>query len=189
VAGSPNRKTARPLPTLGGIEPVNDNAPSADRIVCRGRAGERVVPPRASSRIAVSRRSRELRPPRWAARLQARVGSGSASPPPGRTDSPGQPTVSLPVWPGAPCVCWPTRRCCQVGRAPGEAIRPNFHGTLGRCRRRLESGHPSEDPGASRGSCFGALGHLPAAPLLHCAIRWQTHQTTSLRDHSPRLVA
>jgi hypothetical protein len=32
--------------------------------------------------MAVSRWSGESRPPRWAARLQARVGSGSASPPP-----------------------------------------------------------------------------------------------------------
>jgi len=44
--------------------------------------------------MAVSRRSGESRPPRWAARLQGRVGSGSASPPPGRTDEPGQRTVS-----------------------------------------------------------------------------------------------
>jgi hypothetical protein len=43
--------------------------------------------------LAVSRRSRTSGPPRWAARLQARVGSGSASPPPGRADEPGQRTV------------------------------------------------------------------------------------------------
>ena len=41
------------------------------------------------SRMAVSRRSGQSRPPRWAARLQARVRSGSASPPPGRADEPG----------------------------------------------------------------------------------------------------
>src|SRR5215207_4066344 len=46
------------------------------------------------SRMAVSRRSGKSRPPRWAARLQARVGSGSASPPPARADEPGQHTVS-----------------------------------------------------------------------------------------------
>jgi hypothetical protein len=46
------------------------------------------------SRIAVSRQSGKSRPPRSAARLQGRVASGFASPPPGRTDEPGQLTVS-----------------------------------------------------------------------------------------------
>jgi hypothetical protein len=48
MANPPDRETTRPLPTLGGVEAGNDNAPSADRIVCRGRAGARVAPPRAS---------------------------------------------------------------------------------------------------------------------------------------------
>jgi hypothetical protein len=39
--------------------------------------------------MAVSRRNGTSRPPRWASRLQARVGSGSASPPSGRADEPG----------------------------------------------------------------------------------------------------
>jgi hypothetical protein len=50
------------------------------------------------SRIAVSRRSGKSRPPRWAARLQARVGSASASPPPVEPTNPGQravPSASL----------------------------------------------------------------------------------------------
>ena len=33
---------------LNAADCANDNAPSADRIVCRGRAGERVAPPRVS---------------------------------------------------------------------------------------------------------------------------------------------
>jgi hypothetical protein len=51
----------------------------------------------------------------------------------GRADVPGPAhCLFLPVWPGGPYVCWPTRRCCQVGRPPGGAIGPNFGGTLGR---------------------------------------------------------
>jgi hypothetical protein len=44
----PNSKTARELPTFSWRRARKRNAPSADRIVCRGRAGERVAPPRAS---------------------------------------------------------------------------------------------------------------------------------------------
>jgi hypothetical protein len=36
MASPPDRETATPLSTLGGIEPVHDNAPSADQIVGRG---------------------------------------------------------------------------------------------------------------------------------------------------------
>jgi hypothetical protein len=58
----------------------------------------------------------------------------------------------VPVWPGGPCGCWPTRRCCQVGTAPGGAIGPNFGGTLGRCRRRLRCATPIQEP-VRPGSC------------------------------------
>jgi hypothetical protein len=71
----------------------------------------------------------------------------------------------LPVWPGVPCVCWPTRRCCQVGPPPGGAIGPNFGGTLGRRRTVLGSATPSERPvrpGAR------ALGHLATHRLRRC---------------------
>jgi hypothetical protein len=70
------------------------------------------------SRMAVSRRSGKSRPPRSAARLQARVGSGSASPPPVEPTNLASALSLLPVWPGAPCVCWPTRRCCHAGTPP-----------------------------------------------------------------------
>jgi hypothetical protein len=95
----------------------------------------------------------------------------------------------LPVWPGAPCGCWPTRRCCQVGTAPVGAIGPNFRRTLGRCRRRLESTSQAKSRYVRRLMLLVALRHLPAAPLLQCAVRWQTHQTARLRGRSPRLVA
>jgi len=123
------------------------------------------------SRIAVSRRSGKSRPPQSAAWLHGRVVSRSASPPPGRTDEPGQLTLSLPVWPGAPCVCWPTRRCWRVGRRPVGANWPNFCGTLGRCRRRPESGDPKQNPSSvwRLGSC--GTWHLPAAAVaLRCQV-------------------
>ena len=134
--------------------------------------------------MVVSRRSGNSRPPRWAARLQARVGSGSASPPPVEPTNLASALSLLPVWPGAPCVCWPTRRCCQVGTPPGGAIRPNFRRTLGRCRRRLESTPQAQSRYVRRLMLLVALRHLPAAPLLHCAVRWQTHQTARLRGRS-----
>jgi hypothetical protein len=140
MANPPDCETTRPLPTLdGGLAPIRANAPSADRILCRGRAASGSRRHEGPSWMVVSRRSGKQRPPRGAARLQARVGSGSASPPPGRTDSPASTLSVAPVWPGGPGGCWPTRRCCQVGRSPVGAIGPNFGGTLGRCCTVLRS--------------------------------------------------
>jgi hypothetical protein len=134
------------------IQVVNDNAPSADRIVCRGRAGEHVAPPRASVSDGRQPTERESRPPRPAARLQAWVGSGSASPPPVEPTNLASALSLLPVWPGAPCVCWPTRRCCHAGTPPVGAIGPNFRGTLGRCRTVLGNATPTESQCVG-GSC------------------------------------
>jgi hypothetical protein len=134
VADALDGETARPLPALGGLEPINGTL--------RRLIGSSVVVGLASvsrrherpSRMAVSRRSGTSRPPPRAARLQARVGSGSASPPPVEPTNLASPLSPVPVWPGGPCVCWPTRRCCQLGTPPGGAIGPNFGGTLGRRR-------------------------------------------------------
>src|SRR5512132_3219681 len=115
VADAPDHTTARPLPTLGGVEPVNDNAPSADRILCRGRAGEQVAPPRASVLDGRQPTEREVKAAAGGGPATSQGGVWIRIASSGRTDSPGQPTVSLPVWPGAPCVCWPARRCCQGG--------------------------------------------------------------------------
>jgi hypothetical protein len=92
----------------------------------------------------------------WSSRskLQARAESGSASPPPVEPTNLASALSLVPVWPGAPCVCWPTCRCCQVGTPPGGAVGLNFGGTLGRCRRRLDSGDPKPSAGASEGSCW-----------------------------------
>jgi hypothetical protein len=81
VADAPNRKPCQAAPHTWGRRACNDNAPSADRILCRGRAASGSRRHEGSSGMVVSRRSRALRPPRRAARLQARMGSGSASPP------------------------------------------------------------------------------------------------------------
>jgi hypothetical protein len=182
VAHAPDRETAKPLPTLGGVEAGNDNAPSADRILCRVGPARLSPPPRGSVSDGVSRRSGKQRPPRWAARLQARVGSGSASPPPVEPTYPGQRTVSvaslawravclladapmLPGWDGSGRGHW-----AQLRRDP----RPLLH--------RAGSATPSEGqvrPG--RLVLVVAVGHLPAARLPHCPVRWQTHGRKTAR--------
>jgi hypothetical protein len=121
-------------PRLAVSSPVHDNAPSADRIVCRGRAGERVAPPRASVSDGRQPTEREAAaavggPATGQGGVWIRIASSRSS---RRTRASALSVV--PVWPGGPCVCWPTRRCCQVGTVPGGAIGPNFCGTLGRCR-------------------------------------------------------
>jgi hypothetical protein len=184
VADAPHRTTARPLPTLGRVEPVHETL--------RRLIGSSVVVGPASvsrrherpSRIAVSRRSGTSRPPRWAARLQARVGLGSASPPPVEPTVLASALPLLPVWPGVPCGCWPTRRCCHLGK-------PNGRGHWAQLRRDPrplpqkagERRHQAKGPRVGA-RALGALGHLPAAPLVHCTVRWQTHRTTSLRGRS-----
>src|SRR6266511_2351083 len=184
VADAPHRTAARPLPTLGRVEPVH--------ATLRRLIGSAVVVGPASrsrrherpSRIAVSRRSGKSRPPRWAARLQARVGSGSASPPPDEPTVLASALSLLPVWPGVPCVCWPTRRCCHLGKPTIGAIGPNFHGTSAAAAEGWRAATPSEKPTRPGLVLLLALRQLPAAPLLHCAVRWQTHRTTSLQGRS-----
>ena len=164
------------------------NAPSADRIVCRGRATSGSRRHECPSWMVVSRRSGESRPPRWAARLQARVGSGSASPP--RFE----PTVlasprSLSQFGLARLVSAGRRaRCCHAEGAPVGAIGPNFGGTLDRCRSVPGSATPGESP-PGRGSHSWSASPATAAPLLHCGLSWQTHRTTRMRGRSPRFVA
>jgi hypothetical protein len=57
--------------------------------------------------------------------------------------------------------------------------------TLGRCRRRLESTPQAKSRYVRMLMLLVALRHLPAVPLLHCAVRWQTHQTARMRGRSP----
>jgi hypothetical protein len=145
---------------------VRDNAPSADRIVCRGRAGEGVAPPRGS--VSDGRQPTERD-------IEAAAGGGPATSQGGvwiriassRSRRRSRPAhgLFLPVWPGGPCVGWPTRRCCQVGTPPVGAIRPDFGGTSAAAAEGWTAATPSEAPDASGGWCYlVALGQLPAVP-------------------------
>jgi hypothetical protein len=175
---------------VGGMQPCWPARPRVRTRTLRRLIGSSVVVGPASrsrrherpSRMAVSRRSGKSRPPRWAARLQARVGSGSASPPPGRTDKPGQRTVScaslawrawwlladapmLPAWEVSARGHW-----AQLRRDP----RPLLH--------RAGERDPKRRSGTSRRLVLVVvLGHLPAARLPHCPVRWQTHGRKTAR--------
>jgi hypothetical protein len=105
-----HRRQRLPLTVAPGLDrPSGSGLLTAPTTTLRRLLGSSVMvgPARVSrrherpSRIAVSQRSGKSRPPRPAARLQSRVASGSASPPPGRTDQPGP----------AHCLC------CQFGLA------------------------------------------------------------------------
>jgi hypothetical protein len=133
-------------------------------------------------RLGVAERANDNAPSADRIVSHGRVVSRSASPPPGRTDEPGQLTLSLPVWPGAPCVCWPTRRCCRVGRRPVGANGPNFCGTLGRCRRRPESGDPKRNPWSVWRLGFCGTWHLPAAAV---ALRCQVARSPDRKPAKP----
>ena len=133
------------------------NAPSADRIVCRGRAGERVAPPRASVSDGRQSTERDIKAAAAGGPATSQGGIWIRIASSGRADEPGQPRSPVPVWPGGPCVCWPTRRCCQLGTPPGRAIGPNFGGTLGRCRTVLRSATQAKSPLRPGLVCLGRL--------------------------------
>jgi hypothetical protein len=130
--------------------------------------------------MVVSRRSGE-RPPRGPARLQARVGSGSASPPPVEPTYLGQRTVS------SASLAW--RAVCLLADAPmlpgWEAAGRGHWAQLRRDPRPLHragSATPSEGPvRPGRLVLVVALGHLRAARLPHCPVRWQTHRRKTAR--------
>jgi len=165
--------------------PVNDNAPSADRIVCRGRAGEHIAPPRAS--VSDSRQ-----PTEWEIEAAATGGPATSQggvwiriASSGRADEPGQRTVS------SASLAW--RALCLLADAqmlpPWEAHGRGHWAQLPRDPRPLlqkagERRHQAKSPLRPGLVLLLALRHLPAAPLLHCAARWQTHRTTSLRGRS-----
>jgi hypothetical protein len=95
--------------------PLHDSAPSADRIVCRGRAGEHIAPPRAS--VSDGRQPTE--------REEAAAVDGPATSQGGggiriassrssrRTRASALPLV--PVWPGTPCGC---PQACEAAPCP-----------------------------------------------------------------------
>ena len=177
-------------PRFRGEEPVNETL--------RRLIGSSVVVGPASvsrrherpSRMAVSRRSGTSRPQRWAARLQARAGSGSASPPPVEPTNPGQRTV-----PSA-SLAW--RALCLLADAP---MLPGWNaagrGLWAQLRRdprllphRAGERDPKRRPLVRLGlALLMALGHLPLHRSRDATVRWQTHRTARLRGRSPRLVA
>jgi hypothetical protein len=155
--------------------------------------------------MVVSRRSGK-RPPRWAARLQARVGSGSASPP--RFE----PTVlasprSLSQFGLARLVSAGRRaRCCHAEGAPVGAIGPNFGGTLDRCRSVPGSATQAKPTGSGarthgafrqlplRRCCTAASGgRLTEAQECEAAPRFMTKSHVKVvlqgnRDHTVRII-
>ena len=143
-----------------------------------------VAPPRGPSRMAVSRRSGK-RPPRWAARLQARVGSGSASPPLGRADVSGQRTVS--------CASLAWRAVCLLADAPmlpgwnaaGRGHSAQLGRDLGRCCTVPGSATPAKVqyvPAArAGGSAWPPTGC--AAPTLPCQVADSRTQDCEAAHH------
>jgi hypothetical protein len=127
-------------PRFRGEEPVNETlrrligSPVVVGPTSMSRRHER------PSRMAVSRRSGTSRPPRWAARLQARVGSGSASPPSGRADEPGPAHGPF----------------CQFGLA--RLVPAGRRADAARLERRREGplGPTSAGPTAATAPCWGA---------------------------------
>jgi hypothetical protein len=182
VAHAPDRETAKPLPTLGGGEAGNDNAPSAARILCRGRAGEAVA---AATRVLLDGRQPTEREAEAAAvggpaTSQGGVWIRIASS--GCADVPGQRTVSVAS------LAW--RAWCLLADAP---MLPGWDGSgrghWAQLRRdprpllpRAGSATPSEGPvRPGRLVLVVAVGHLPAARLPHCPVRWQTHGRKTAR--------
>ena len=157
MADALDGETARPLPALGGLEPINGTL--------RRLIGSSVVVGLASvsrrherpSRMAVSRRSGTLRPPPRAARLQARVGSGSASPPP--VEPTNLASHGLLCQFGLAGLVSAGRRAdaASLGHLRGGAIGPNFGGTLGRCRTVLRSATQAKSPLRPGLVCLGRL--------------------------------
>jgi hypothetical protein len=190
VAHAPDRETAKPLPTLGGVEAGNDNAPSADRILCRGRAGEAVA---AATRVRLgwcqpTEREAEAAAVGGPATSQGGVWIRIASS--GRADVPGP----------ADCLC------CQFGLAGRvSAGRRADAARLGRFREGPlgpTSAGPSaaaapcweRDPkrrsGTSRAARAGGGGWPPtgcAAPALPCQVA--DSRTQDCEAAPPRFVA
>ena len=181
VADAPDGEAARPLPTLGGIAPVNE---TLRRLI----GSSVVVGPASRSRrherpsgMVVSRRSGK-RPPRWAARQQARVGSGSASPPPV------VPTVlasprSLSQFGLARLVSAGRRAdAARLGGLREGPLGPTIAGPLAAAAEGWRAATQAEIPWCVSGlELLGGVWPPPAVPLVHCPIRWQTYRTTSLR--------
>jgi hypothetical protein len=158
LADAPDREPARPFPTLGDIAPVHANAPSADRIVCRGRAGEQVAPPRGAVSDGRQPTERDIR---------AAAGGGPATSQGGVWIRIASSRSRRQSWP-AHCLCaslaW--RAWCLLADAP---MLPGWE-VAGRGHwaqlwwdprplpHRAGGARPKPSAGASEGWCAWALG-------------------------------
>jgi hypothetical protein len=180
VSRQAHRTPARPLPTLGSTAPVHERQRSvgrSDRLPWSGRRAYRAATsvrlgwPSADGAGRGRRGGRPGYKPGWGWDPHRLL--------PVESTNPASALCLLPVWPGTPCGCWPTRRCCQVGTPRGGAIGPNFGGTLGRCRT-VPGARPQAKTLARPGSC--SWGAWPptgyAAPALRC-------QVANAPDHKP----
>jgi hypothetical protein len=181
MANPPDRETTRPLTTLGGLAPGHDNAPSADRNLCRGRAGEGVAPPRASVLDGRQPTEREVEAAAGGGPATSQGGVWIRIASSGRADVPGQRTVS--------CASLAWRAVCLLADAPMlpacEAHGRGHWAQLRRDPRPLlhRAGEPSEAPvHPGRLVLMVTLGQLPAARLPHCPVRWQTHRRKAARS-------
>ncbi len=165
------------------------NAPSADRIVCRGRAGERVAPPRASVSDSRQPTEREVEAAAVGGPATSQGGVWIRIASSGRADGPGQRTVS------SASLAW--RALCLLADAkmlPPREANDRGHWAqlprdLGRCRRRLESGNTKRKAHAS-----GARTVAGTSPATGCAAAALRCQVADSPDHKParplpRLVA
>ena len=134
------------LARLGVAERANDNAPSADQIVSPGRAGERIAPPRASVSDSRQPTKREVEAAAIGG-LATRSGGVSIRIASSRSNRRTWPAHSLPASLAWRALCLlADAQMLQGGTPPGRANGPNFCATLGRCRRRPESGDPKRNP-------------------------------------------
>jgi hypothetical protein len=134
---------------------ANDNAPSADRIVCRGRAGEWVAPPRVSVSDSRQPTKREV---------EAAVIGGPATSQSGLSIRIASSQSNRRTWPAHCLLCQfglarlvsAGRRADapRSGRPPPGAISPDLHRTLSSSAERSRGVTQPIDPDASGGSCY-----------------------------------
>jgi hypothetical protein len=188
MATPPDREPTRPLPTLGGVAAGNNNAPSADRIVCRGRAGEGVAPPRAS--VSDSRQPTEREeaaavggPATSQGGVWIRIASS------GRADVPGQRTVS------SASLAW--RAVCLLADAPmlpgwqaaGRGHWAQLRRDLGRCCTVLGARPQAKVRYVPGGSCWWWRLATYRLRGTRTALSGGRLTDARLRGRSPRFVA
>jgi hypothetical protein len=186
VAHAPDRETAKPLPTLGGVEAGNDNAPSADRILCRGRAGEAVA---AATRVRLG----------WCQpteREEAAAVGGPATSQDGVWIRLASSRSSRRTWPAHGLVCQfglagrvsagRRARCCHAEGAPVGGHWAQLRRDPRPLRHRAGERDPKRRSGTSRAARAGGGGWPPtgcAAPALPCQVADSRTQDCEAAHH------